>query len=195
MSPLPTHHRRLSSSGDKETLLGHLIPDPTHSHAPRRTASTAVLVLFAATVLFIAFGGTGGGVGSGVEQGVEWINFKSVPWGSAAADDQRPAGELYQAGQGDASAEQDDYQSGSEPLEDDEYESESKAVEQPEDLAAGQSAGTFSDDVATRVNALLASGALARYIWHKRLPSTQWNQSSDCSLVVVGALRYAPWRG
>ncbi|KAL8287677.1 hypothetical protein RQP46_003535 [Phenoliferia psychrophenolica] len=172
----------MSSGKDKETLMGHLIPDPTATHAPRRTGSTAIIVLFFTTVAWIAWHGNG--PARGVEQGVDWINYRSVEWGNRQALASGAGSELY-SGVEDADEDAAEDDQGTTEIPAETY--TNKAVdEEPEDAVTGPSEGVFAADVADRVNARKADGTLARYVWHEQLTKADWSKDGHSSLVVVG---------
>ena len=179
-SPQLKHHRRMSSSNDKETLMQHLIPDPIHSHAPRRTASTAILVLFASTVLFIAW--RGNGASTGIEQGIDWSSFKSVDWGNGQAP--ATGSELY----GTVDATEDDHQAGTVPgsADGDDHTVVNDIEEMVTRPSPSLSEGTFASDVARRVSAQHENGTLSRYVWHSQLSESHWNKDGKNTLFVVG---------
>ncbi|KAK4704054.1 uncharacterized protein P7C70_g2157, partial [Phenoliferia sp. Uapishka_3] len=184
---LPTHRRQASSTQEKESLMSHLIPEPTHAYAPRRTASTAVLVLFATTILFIALGGVGGGITQDAQKGVEWMGWKSVEWGG----DGRVVESSYSSkedavGVYGSETDSEGFAAGSTSSQDGEEEDRLAQLQQAAAAATTTSVGTFAEDVATRVNALVADGSLARYVWHEQLTEARWSKGDDSQLVVVG---------
>lgn len=184
----PSSSRRRSPSlypEEKVTLLNQLIPPPGHPRASLRTAATAIVFIFCATVIFIALGGS---VGRGEadrenELGVGWVGWQAVDWGSRV-------GKAQELG----TTEKDDGVPVVEPVAEEGGEEELDATvpaagdakEEVAEVVASIAVGTFGIEVSTNVDNLFQNGSLSRYVWHEDLKEDAWSANGENRLVVVG---------
>lgn len=139
---------------ESESLLGHLLPEPSHPRVKFRVAATTTLLLFASYVAFQALGPTQ----EASDVGLGWRNYQDVSWGRGKDDFGRLETEF---GAESSSAEEGDKA--------DDWGSSDTAADVDDPSSPIPPPAAFPKAQAQKVERLLLSGALSSYSWHATL--------------------------
>lgn len=176
LSPLSRNSSSDPLLSSEKSLFEQAIPEPSAPRAWLRTLATAVLLLFAIVVVWMAFAGTGRSELGQSSEGGGWVNFKSVPWGETTMGS-------YQSYSQEQSAEPTSEGAST----DSSFESSTDGEEPQAQLAVGEpSQGAFSAEKSAAITALLASGTISDYVWHEQLEDWSAANAEGGRLVVVG---------